>query len=171
MRYLLILLSFLYINCARNNVRSTNSIESMIDIYVNGFGFNENDNFYLRVIKDEKDLLILNLKNIKQDYDELVLLENYYISDYKGIKIILKEKDLIFIEENVPTNLTFRLSKNEMYNRDYNFKPTDYPELDFFFNKNDKNIEDIYYDGIGVKIIKLIEYPYFKLEKKGISKP
>lgn len=46
MRYVLILMSLLYINCGINDViKLNNTIEIMIDIYVNGFGFNKNHNF------------------------------------------------------------------------------------------------------------------------------
>ncbi|WP_277632958.1 hypothetical protein [Avrilella dinanensis] len=147
-------------------MESSHNIESMIDIYVDGFESKQDDVIYLRVTNENDNILSLNLMNADRNYNMFANLDSIYKANYKGLNIVIIKNELIPIKKSVPTKLEFTLYRNENYNPKIEASIVDYPELDISYNKISKNIDNIYYDGADVEINKIDKFPYFKLERK-----
>lgn len=141
------------------------SIETMIDIHKQTFGYNEGDNFYIRISNKENSISRIHIINKENNYEELSFLEEYYKTIYNNISVIIPKEDMVYIQENSLTNIKFDFFENPNFSEDFKPKISDYPQLDFYYDKANKKLEKIEDRGIGFLQKKIKEYPYYRLTK------
>lgn len=170
MRYLIIFLTFFIMSsCINKTALKPIDIETMIDIHKETFGYQNEDLFYIRISYKENNISIIHTINKEKDHEELSFLEKYYTSPYKDINVIITEKDMIYIQENDLTNLEFEFSKNPNFLENFKPKISDYPQLDFYYDKANKKLDKIEDRGVGFTIKQIKEYPYYILTKPDLE--
>jgi len=152
-------------SCINKTILKPIDVETMIDIHRETFGSQKDDLFYVRISDKENNIFRIHIINKEKDHEELSFLKKYYTSLYKGINVIITEEDMIYLEENDITTMEFEFSENPYFSENFKPKISDYPQLDFYYDKANKKLDKIEDRGIGFNIKQIKEYPYYRLTK------
>lgn len=164
MRFIIALLIILPASCNKVTPPPQIDLETMVDIHKETFGYKSGDNYFVNFWSDDKNIII-PIENVESDYSNIGFLETFYLANFNDVRIIVRVENFDYLKKTIPNNLHFVLMKNPNYKHDWEPYISDYPQLDFYYDKTSKRLNKIGDRGIDFKIRVMEHYPYYKLKR------
>lgn len=163
MRFIILLIA-LFVSCNKDTSSPQIDLETMVDIHKETFGYKSGDNYFVNFWSDDKNVVI-PIENVESDYSNIGFLKSFYIANFNDVRVIVRVKDFDYLRETVPNDLHFVLMENPNYKNDWKPYISDYPQLDFYYNRTSKRLDKIGDRGIDFKIRIMEHYPYYELKR------